>query len=98
MYHYAIKIFKELFGMKNIYAKAWISVGVMLLGIVLLMCCMAFLGNKVMLYIFLALGIAVFLTGIILNYTTVRSPHCGSHIGRVYGSRCPFCGGEYKEK
>ena len=82
----------------NIYAKAWICVGVMMLGVVLMMSSLAFLANKVMLYIFLVLGIVTFLAGIVLNYIIVRCPHCGSHIGRVYGSRCPHCGEEYKAK
>ncbi len=81
--------------MRNIYAKAWICVGVMMLGVVALMSSLAFLGNKVLMYIFIALGIAVFLAGIILHYVIVRCPHCGSHISRVYGSRCPHCGEEY---
>ena len=42
--------------MKNIYAKAWICVGVMMLGIVILMSSLAFLGNKVMMNICLVLG------------------------------------------
>ena len=83
--------------MKNIYAKAWLCVGIMMLGVALLMVSMAFLANKVLMYLFLALGIATFVAGIILNYIIVRCPHCDSHIGRVYGSRCPFCGEEYNK-
>lgn len=98
VHYYTIKIFKELLKMKNIYAKAWICVGVMMLGIVVLMSSLAFLGNKIMLYICLVLGIITFLAGIILNFIIVRCPHCGSHIGRVYGSRCPYCGEEYSRK
>lgn len=84
--------------MKNIYAKAWICVGVMMLGIVILMSSLAFPGNKVMMNICLVLGAIAFLAGIILNFIIVRCPHCGSHIGRVYGSRCPYCGEEYSRK
>lgn len=84
--------------MKNMYAKAWICVGVMMLGIVILMSSLAFLGNKVMMNICLVLGAIAFLAGIILNFIIVRCPHCGSHIGRVYGSRCPYCGEEYSRK
>ncbi len=98
VHYYTIKKFKELLKMKNIYAKAWICVGVMMLGIVVLMSSLAFLGNKIMLYICLVLGIITFLAGIILNFIIVRCPHCGSHIGRVYGSRCPYCGEEYSRK
>jgi hypothetical protein len=98
VHHYAIKIFKELLKMKNMYAKAWICVGVMMLGIVILMSSLAFLGNKVMMNICLVLGAIAFLAGIILNFIIVRCPHCGSHIGRVYGSRCPHCGEEYSRK
>lgn len=95
MYNFAIKILKDMLKMKKIYAKAWICLGVMTLGVVFLMSSLAFLGNRIILYIFIAHGIAAFLAGIILHYTIVRCPHCGSHIGSVYGSRCPFCGEEY---
>ena len=73
VHHYDIKIFKELLKMKNIYAKAWICVGVMMLGIVILMSSLAFLGNKVMMNICLVLGAIAFLAGIILNFIIMSS-------------------------
>ena len=59
--------------MKNMYAKAWICVGVMMLGIVILMSSLAFLGNKVMMNICLVLGAIAFLAGIILNFIIMSS-------------------------
>ena len=53
--------------MRNPVAKAWICVGIMMLGVVLMMTSMAFLGNKVLLYLFLISGIAVFIAGIVLH-------------------------------
>ena len=81
--------------MRNPVAKAWICVGIMMLGVVLMMTSMAFLGNKVLLYLFLISGIAVFIAGIVLHFVIVRCPHCDSYLGRVQGPRCPYCGREY---
>ncbi len=81
--------------MKNPVAKAWICVGIMMLGVVIAMSSLAFLNNPFMLYLMLILGAGAFLTGIILHFVTVRCPHCNSYLGRVYGNRCPFCGREY---
>lgn len=81
--------------MKSPVAKAWCCVGIMMLGVALLMTSMAFLNNNVLLYLFLFLGAIVFIGGVVLHYVIVRCPHCGSHLGRLYGPRCPFCGREY---
>ena len=81
--------------MNNIHAKAWICVIIMMLGVGLGMVSMGFLGNRVILYIILGLGIAMFLAGFILHFVIVRCSKCGSHIGRVYGNKCPFCGEDY---
>ena len=83
--------------MRNMTARAWVCVGVMMLGVGLMMTAMAFLNNEALMYLFGILGIAVFIGGIILNFAIVRCPHCGSHIGRVYGPRCPYCGREYRK-
>ena len=83
--------------MRNMTARAWVCVGVMMLGVGLMMTAMAFLNNEALMTLFGILGIAVFIGGIILNFVIVRCPHCGSHIGRVYGPRCPYCGREYRK-
>ena len=81
--------------MKSPYAKAWACVGIMMLGIVIFMASMGFLGNQVLLYLFRVLGGIVFIGGIILHYAIVRCPHCGSHLGRVIGTKCPYCGKDH---
>lgn len=83
--------------MKNMKARAWGCVGLMMLGVVFFMSSMAFINNDVMVFVMLLLGIASFLAGIILHYATVRCPHCGSHLGRLYGPLCPFCGQDYNK-
>ena len=82
--------------MKNPVVKAWCCVGVMMLGVALFMTSMAFVGNEVLMYLFIILGLMVFAGGVILHYAKVRCPHCGSHLGRVYGSKCPHCGNDIK--
>lgn len=81
--------------MKNMVARAWCCVGLMMLGVIIAMSSMAFLSNKVIMTIILIVAIACFIGGVILHYATVRCPHCGSHLGRLYGPRCPFCGRDY---
>lgn len=81
--------------MKNPVIKAWCCVGIMMLGVAIFMASMAFMDNQVLFKLIIILGIAVFVTGIILHYAAVRCPHCGSHLGRVYGTRCPFCGEDF---
>ncbi len=83
--------------MRNPAARAWLCVGIMMSGVVLMMTSMAFLNSIAFLYLFLILGIAVFIGGIILHYVIVRCPHCGSHLGRIQGPRCPNCGREYNK-
>ena len=80
---------------KNMVARAWGCVGLMMLGVIIGMSSMAFMHNQVMLVIVGILAFACFVGGIILHYATVRCPHCGSHLGRLYGPRCPFCGRDY---
>ena len=82
--------------MKNPVVKAWCCVGIMMLGVALFMASMAFINNMAMFNLFIALGIIVFIGGVILHYAIVRCPHCGSHLGRLYGPKCPFCGNNYK--
>ena len=79
----------------NMVARAWGCVGLMMLGVIIGMSSMAFMHNQVMLVIVGILAFACFTGGIILHYATVRCPHCGSHLGRLYGPRCPFCGRDY---
>ena len=83
--------------MKNPYVKAWLCVGIMMLGVVLMMTSMAFINSRALVYLFIILGIAVFAAGVILHFVIVRCPHCGSYLGRVQGPRCPHCGKDYKE-
>ena len=71
---------------------------IMMIGVVLMMSSLAFLNNEALMYLFLFLGVAGIIAGVVLHYKTVRCPHCGSHLGRVYGPRCPFCGKDYKAK
>ena len=78
-------------------ARAWGCVGLMMLGVIIGMSSMAFMHNQVMLVIVGILAFACFTGGIILHYATVRCPHCGSHLGRLYGPRCPFCGRDYNK-
>ena len=84
--------------MKSPFAKAWGCVGIMMIGVVLMMSSLAFLNNEALMYLFLFLGVAGIIAGVVLHYKTVRCPHCGSHLGSVYGPRCPFCGKDYKAK
>ena len=83
--------------MKNPVAKAWGCVGIMMLGVALFMTSMAFINDETLMYLFIFLGVAVVISGVVLHYKTVRCPHCGSHLGRLYGPRCPFCGEDYKK-
>ena len=83
--------------MKSPFAKAWGCVGIMMIGVVLMMSSLAFLNNEALMYLFLFLGVAGIIAGVVLHYKTVRCPHCGSHLGRLYGPRCPFCGKDYKK-
>ncbi|MBR6987105.1 MAG: hypothetical protein IKH82_03440 [Clostridiales bacterium] len=83
--------------MRNPVAKAWCCVGIMMLGVVLMMTSLAFLNTPALMYLFMIIGIAVFIGGVVLHYVIVRCPHCGSHLGRLYGPRCPFCGKEYNK-
>lgn len=80
---------------KNMVARAWCCVGLMMLGVIIAMSSMAFLSNRVIVTIILIVAILCFIGGVILHYATVRCPHCGSHLGRLYGPRCPFCGRDY---
>lgn len=97
VHHYTIMISEGVIKMKNPVAKAWLCVGIMMSGVALMMASMAFLGNKILLYLLLILGIMVFIGGIVLHYAIVRCPHCGTHLGRLYGPRCPFCGSDYNK-
>ena len=54
------------------------------------MSALAFLDNQVIMTIITILAGSCFVGGVILHYTIVRCPHCGSHLGRLYGLRCPF--------
>lgn len=83
--------------MKNIKARAWLCVGIMMTGVVIGMSSMAFLSNRFMSTLLLVLAAVCFLGGVILHFATVRCPHCGSYLGRVYGTRCPFCGEDYNK-
>ena len=82
---------------KNMVARAWGCVGLMMLGVIIGMSSMVFMHNQVMLVIVGILAFSCFVGGIILHYATVRCPHCGSHLGRLYGPRCPFCGRDYNK-
>lgn len=82
---------------KNMVARAWCCVGLMMLGVIIAMSSMAFLSNRVIVTIILIVAILCFIGGVILHYATVRCPHCGSHLGRLYGPRCPFCGRDYNK-
>ena len=81
--------------MKNLVVRAWGCVGIMMLGVAIAMSALVFLNKEFMLYLMMFLGAATFLAGIILHYVFVRCPHCDSHLGRIYGPRCPYCGREY---
>lgn len=83
--------------MKNPVVMAWCCVGLMMLGVGVMMTSLAFLNNMTMAYLFMILGGIIFVGGIILHYAKVRCPHCGSHLGRLYGPKCPFCGEDYKK-
>ena len=82
--------------MKNPVVRAWGCVGIMMLGVAAMMSSMAFLGNNVMCYLMIFLGVALLIGGAILHFATVRCPHCGGYLGRCYGSKCPHCGNDYK--
>lgn len=78
-------------------AKAWCCVGIMMAGVAVGMTSMIFINNDAMFKLMLFLGGGIFVAGVILHYAWVRCPHCGSHLGRIYGPRCPFCGNDYNE-
>ena len=73
-------------------AAAWLSVLVMMMGVGIGLVCLAFLNHEVLFILIALAGIAVFITGVVLNIKMVRCPHCDSYLGRVAGPKCPFCG------
>ena len=83
--------------MKNMAARAWLCVGIMMSGVIIGMSSLAFLDNQVIMTIITVLAGSFFVGGVILHYTIVRCPHCGSYLGRLYGPRCPFCGMDYNK-
>lgn len=83
--------------MKNMKIKAWGCVGIMMLGVLIGLSSIAFLGNDVMIVLIWILAIICFLTGMILHFVLIRCPHCGSYLGRLYGPKCPFCGRDYNK-
>ena len=84
--------------MKNLIAKAWGCVGIMMTGVLIGMSSLYFLNNEVILHLLWVLAIVCFLTGMILHFVLIRCPHCNSYLGRLYGTKCPFCGRDYNEK
>lgn len=84
--------------MKSPAAKAWCCVGVMMLGAALMMSSIAFINNDVMFKLMITLGVICFIGGVILHFVIVKCPHCGTHLGRVYGHKCPFCGNDFNKE
>ena len=46
----------------------------------------------------LIIGIILFISGLYLNNRYVRCPHCDSHLKRIQGSKCPYCGRSLNDK
>ncbi|MBP5379470.1 MAG: hypothetical protein J6Y64_08020 [Ruminococcus sp.] len=76
---------------------AWLSVLIMLVGVVIGLCSLCFLNNKALAILIIILAIAVFVAGLIVNFVFVRCPHCGSHPGRISGPKCPHCGKDLEQ-
>ena len=71
---------------------AWLSVLIMMIGVAIGLACLAFSDHEVLFVLTAIAGIAVFITGVVLNFIWVRCPHCDTYLGRVAGPKCPFCG------
>lgn len=63
------------------------SVGVALTAVGLIL-----LGESALYTALLVTGIILFAAGLALNFKFVRCPHCDSHLKRIQGSKCPYCG------
>ncbi len=83
--------------MKNPIVKAWICVGIMLLGPVVILVSLAFLNTPVIMRLLWVAGGLIFVAGMYLHIRLVRCPHCNSYLGKVYGHRCPFCGEDFSK-
>ena len=81
--------------MKNPKIRAWCCVGVMMLGAITGLVALWFLNQQTVFTVLCVAAVVVFFTGMLLYFIFVRCPHCDSYLGRVYGTRCPFCGKEY---
>ena len=76
---------------------AWLSVLIMLVGVIIGMSALFFLDNTAMLVLLGVLAAAVFAAGLIYNLVFVRCPHCGYHPGKIMGAKCPHCGKNLEE-
>ena len=65
---------------KNMVARAWGCVGLMMLGVIIGMSSMAFMNNQVMLVIVGILAFACFAGGIILHYAKARDAPSAAEI------------------
>lgn len=76
--------------------KAWVCIGIMLLGVVPMYISLFFLGkSELTLWILNISGWAIAIFGMILHDAWVRCPHCDSHIKRPAGTKCPYCGKDF---
>jgi len=64
----------------------------MFVGVLPLFGILLFMDNKAMTVFFIILSVVIISSGLILHFVYVRCPHCGSYLGRIIGSKCPFCG------
>ena len=64
----------------------------MFVGILPLFGILLFMDNKAMTVFLIILSVVIISSGLILHFVFVRCPHCGSYLGRIMGSKCPFCG------
>ena len=64
----------------------------MFVGVLPLFGILLFMDNKAMTVFLIILSVVIISSGLILHFVFVRCPHCGSYLGRIMGSKCPFCG------
>ena len=65
---------------------------IMAVGVALTEAGFVLLGESALYTALLVIGIILFGAGLALNIKFVRCPHCDSHLKRIQGSKCPYCG------
>ena len=71
---------------------AFLSALLMFVGFMPLFGILLFMDNKAVTVLFVIISVLIVSSGLVLHFVFVRCPHCGSYLGRIMGSQCPFCG------